>query len=212
MKFIVLEGPDGVGKSSLAHALVDYFNQCTSYQSIYISPLDDELTGKPIKQLITSAKQGIDGYRQTEIALIVASMVGLIESKINDQPDDMILICDRWTLSTYVYQAIAKEQPIHRIQQWLELVNKLVEPDLVLVLDLPDELLDARMVTRGIDKNDKFEVPEFQRRVRQGYRNYGVYHHVESSKTKVKVVEVDGSMEENKKKILSEIISTCLQD
>ena len=207
MKFIVLEGPDGSGKTTLANSLVEYFNQNTSYQAKYVSPLDDETIGKPIKSLITQAKGAIDGYRQTEIALIVASMVGMLEKHGTDD-ENTILICDRWILSTYVYQAIAKEQPIQFIQQWVELVNKLRQPDLVLVLDLPDEKLDERMQKRGVDKNDKFEAKEFQARVRQGYRNYGVYHHVESAKTKVKTIQMEDDLQASHAKLLSEIIRT----
>ena len=57
-------------------------------------------------------------------------------------------------------------------------------------------------------KNDKFEAKEFQARVRQGYRNYGVYHHVESAKTKVKTIQMEDDLQANHAKLLSEIIRT----
>lgn len=231
MKFIVLEGPDGVGKTTIANEAVSYINSNTNFKAKYVSPLDNEPIGTEIKKLITTAKNSIDGYKQTEISLIISSMVAMIEQHL-EQNDNVVYICDRWTLSTYVYQGIAKEQSIQKIQQWIALVDRMVVPDLVILFDAEDTELDKRIydriyrkVMKDIDgisldeleiliqkEYDKFEKKEFQDKVRKGYRSPGIQAYFDNLDTKLKFVKVDEDHEENFTKVINLVLEEISGD
>ena len=217
MKFIVLEGPDGVGKTTIAQEIISYININTDYHATYVSPLDNEPIGTEIKKMITLAKHAVDGYKQTEIALIISSMVAMIEQHLKNKNENDVVICDRWTLSTYVYQGIAKEQDIQKVQQWIDLIDKMIVPDIVILFDGEDEELDRRIYDRiyrkimkeidGIADDelelliqkeyDKFEKKEFQTKVRQGYRSPGVHAYFDNTRTKLKTIKVTNDYPEN---------------
>lgn len=217
MKFIVLEGPDGVGKTTIAQEVISYINANTNYHATYVSPLDNEPIGTEIKKMITLAKHAVDGYKQTEIALIISSMVAMIEQHLKNKNENDVVICDRWTLSTYVYQGIAKEQDIQKVQQWIDLIDKMIVPDIVILFDGEDEELDRRIYDRiyrkimkeidGIADDelelliqkeyDKFEKKEFQTKVRQGYRSPGVHAYFDNTRTKLKTIKVTNDYPEN---------------
>lgn len=217
MKFIVLEGPDGVGKTTIAQEVISFINTNTNYHATYVSPLDNEPIGTEIKKMITLAKHAVDGYKQTEIALIISSMVAMIEQHLKNKHENDVVICDRWTLSTYVYQGIAKEQDIQKVQQWIDLIDKMIVPDLVILFDGEDEELDKRIydriyrkVMKEIDgiaddelevliqkEYDKFEKKEFQTKVRQGYRSPGVHAYFDNTRTKLKTIKVTNDYPEN---------------
>nr|DAJ23594.1 MAG TPA: TMPK protein [Caudoviricetes sp.] len=217
MKFIVLEGPDGVGKTTIAQEIISFLNTNTNYNATYVSPLDNEPIGTEIKKMITLAKHAVDGYKQTEIALIISSMVAMIEQHLKDKNENDVVICDRWTLSTYVYQGIAKEQDIQKIQQWIDLIDKMIVPDLVILFDGEDEELDQRIFNRIYRKlireqgdvaedeldlliqkeYDKFEKKEFQTKVRQGYRSPGVHAYFDNTQTKLKTIKVTNDYPQN---------------
>lgn len=217
MKFIVLEGPDGVGKTTIAQEIISYINANTNYNATYVSPLDNVPIGTEIKKMITLAKHAVDGYKQTEIALIISSMVAMIEQHLKNKNENDIVICDRWTLSTYVYQGIAKEQDIQKVQQWIDLIDKMIVPDIVILFDGEDKELDRRIYDRiyrkimkeidGIADDelelliqkeyDKFEKKEFQTKVRQGYRSPGVHAYFDNTRTKLKTIKVTNDYSEN---------------
>ena len=217
MKFIVLEGPDGVGKTTIAQEIISFINANTNYNATYVSPLDNEPIGTEIKKMITLAKHAVDGYKQTEIALIISSMVAMIEQHLKNKNENDVVICDRWTLSTYVYQGIAKEQDIQKVQQWIDLIDKMIVPDIVILFDGEDEELDRRIYDRiyrkimkeidGIADDelelliqkeyDKFEKKEFQTKVRQGYRSPGVHAYFDNTRTKLKTIKVTNDYPEN---------------
>ena len=80
----------------------------------------------------------------------------------------VIVVCDRYTPSTLAYQGAARGLGVETVAELSEWASAGVEPDAVVVLDLPDAVADARVTA----DRDRFERAgaEFHARVRSAYR------------------------------------------
>lgn len=159
--FIVLEGIDGSGKTTLA----------TSMKSIlesegYAVMITAEPTDGPIGRLLRSEQ--VDSPR-AEALLFVADRACHTESMMASVEKGVVVICDRYYGSTLAYQSASSTEPVFDIG-FLEMLNDRVisEPDITFVLDIDPEESLRRVDVRGEQKS-KFERLEFQKRVRENY-------------------------------------------
>lgn len=158
-KLIVIEGPDGSGKTSVAKRLVLTFPDL-----VYLREPGHTKIGESIRELIFT-------YSGREVPLVrtllfSAARVALVANEILpllEQGKNVLL--DRFTMSTYVYQALAdthvtgneQHQPRYG-QVGLDTLDNLfnlilppeIKPDLTLVLLAPIEVLESRDA-RGTD-------------------------------------------------------------
>ena len=194
----VIDGPDGVGKTTLISKLTKYFNESTSYKAFSLTPSNTDF-GKGVKTLLNEFKPNNEVQKLLQLATInhlKDDIDSILESSTKEISN--IIFLDRWLTSTGVYQEYCQHgnQPFY---QGKEFVERLPVITLNVILDAPDEILDARLNSR--DNKDLYEVDEFQRKVREGYRRIFDYR-----PGKYKQVVVDGGLEENFKKLLSVII------
>lgn len=151
-KFVVLEGIDGSGKSTIASALhrvltqqgreVMHIGTSTSVQnhsviSDFIS--ENILTGK---NTFNSETQGL---------IFCAVLNDLIDTCIIPSLDNGTwVICERFTLSTRIYQACA---PVTALT--INMLDTKVTPTITIVLDIPPEIHRRR--GEEANKNDFME-------------------------------------------------------
>lgn len=163
MMIVVLEGPDGAGKSTMADLLCKQIEQYTSFRCLSLSP-----SRTPSGEKIVSRLQQNDPYsKEVEQRLWLKSMEEVVEQIQNDQRETVrstVYIIDRWTLSTSIYQ--------NKVYNELPNYLGVFPSDAVhtLIIDADDEILDQRLAER--DFNDKYEQPDVQQRIRSGYRQY----------------------------------------
>ncbi len=160
--FIVLEGIDGSGKTTLARSLK---SQLESVRGCEVR-LTAEPTKGPVGSLLREER--IDSPR-AEAMLFIADRACHTEEMRALVEKGIPVICDRYYASTLAYQSASTSGPVldYRL---LEEMNDAVtmEPDITILLDLDPEVSGGRVDSRGEQKS-KFERLEFQRRVRDNY-------------------------------------------
>jgi dTMP kinase len=160
--FIVLEGIDGAGKSTLGNRIRDALIAKGRDVSVTQEPTHDEI-GSIIR---SGSVKGIS--QAAEALLFVADRAVHTEriTKLVENGHDVI--CDRYFASTVAYQS-APLNGVALEMDWLVELNLPVirEPDVTFLLDIdPDKGMD-RIAGRG--EKSKFEESEYLRHVRSGY-------------------------------------------
>lgn len=164
--FITFEGGEGCGKSTHSRLLLKKLEQ-QNVPAILThepggTPLGDELR----KALKKKRKSPISP--QAELFLVAASRAQLVSEAIRPALEaGKVVICDRFTDSTMVYQGYGRGLDFTAITMVNNMATRHLSPDLIILLDIPPEQGLAR---KGSLK-DRFEVEDlsFHRRVREGY-------------------------------------------
>lgn len=160
--FIVLEGIDGSGKTTLARAL-----KC-ELESVkgWVVRLTAEPTDGPVGSLLRG--EGIDSPK-AEAMLFVADRACHTDEirKLTEQ--GITVICDRYYASTLAYQSASLSGPDLDYDLLVRMNESVTdEPDITILLDLDPETCGDRIDRRGEQKS-KFERLEYQKRVRANY-------------------------------------------
>lgn len=157
-RFIVLEGVDGTGKTTLAKRLADLVG-------------DAVVTSEP-----TSGRIGL-ALRSGELGDIPPAAEALLfaaDRAIHTAEIEKVLesgrwvVCDRYMGSTVAYQSASMGEDADI--EWLIGMQKnaVIEPDATFLLDMDPEESLRRVDSRGEDKS-RFEKLDFLRDVREEY-------------------------------------------
>jgi dTMP kinase len=109
-----------------------------------------------------------------------------------------VVITDRFSDSTIVYQGHGRRIDLKLIHFIESIVTEGLRPDITLLLDLDVETGLKR--NRGINKSDRLELEdiEFHKRVREGYLEIAG-----KQPERIKLIDASGSIEEVHNKIVS---------
>lgn len=134
--FIVIEGPDGSGKTTLARALAD------RWKGMYTFEPTDEPLGSLARWY---AKEG--RYEEALRGFLADRFQHIEEVVAPALAEGQVVICDRYMISTLVYQLI----PGAPFAEWKDALPGFVrslpawlEPHLTFVLNVPLALLEQR--------------------------------------------------------------------
>ena len=158
--FVVLDGIDGTGKTTLSKCLEKQLSSL-GYKVF--------LTAEPTSGTIGSILRNTDiGDSKAEALMFVADRALHTKEMISRVDDGEIVICDRYYASTLAYQSSQLDDTAVDIE-WLKQINDgvIVEPDLTFILDLDPEETSERVDNRG--ERSRFERLEYQKRVRDCY-------------------------------------------
>ena len=188
--FVVVEGPEGAGKSSLvrwlaARLLADGRDVVTVR----------EPGGTPVAEAARrlALRSRHDLPRAAELFLVLAARADLVGRVIRPALDaGRLVLADRFDLSTLAYQVAGRGLPQAEVAAALRLATDGLVPDLTLVLDVPVEVGLERQGRAGRTP-DRFEREDtaFHQRVREAYRQArgpGLVH-VDASRPKAVVQE-----------------------
>lgn len=169
--FIVIEGPEGAGKTTQARALGEALRG-RGYKVLLTHEPGGTPTGEEIRRLFLSGEHAAI-TPLTELFLICASRAQHVTEVIRPALHaGQVVLCDRFSPSTIVYQGYAGGLPLPTVQIVDEAARDGLRPDLTVILDVPAEVGLARnLCTTNADRIEEKGV-QFHRRVRQGYLEY----------------------------------------
>ncbi|RDV84605.1 dTMP kinase [Ammonifex thiophilus] len=139
--FIVLEGIDGVGKTTQAKILARKLRQ-QGREVVEVREPGGTQLGEAIRELLAREEE-LAPWAET--CLFLASRAQLVEEVIKPAlAQGKIVVGDRFSLSTLAYQGGARGLGVDRLAQLNSWVTGGLEPDLTLVIDLKVEEALAR--------------------------------------------------------------------
>jgi len=105
---------------------------------------------------------------QAELFLLAASRAQLVTEVIRPAlKEGKVVLCDRFTHSTLVYQGYGRGLDFTAIKMVNNMATRYLNPDLIILLDISPE----QGLARKQSLKDRFELEDlsFHRRVREGY-------------------------------------------
>lgn len=160
--FIVLEGIDGSGKSSLCERIASVLNE-----EGYKARVTQEPTYDEVGSFIRSGT--VKNISQKAEALLFVADRAIHTERITDWVNGgEIVICDRYFASTVAYQSSPLEG-VALDREWLIALNSeiIAEPDITFLLDIDPEKSLRRTDDRGLVT--KFEKADYLECVRENY-------------------------------------------
>lgn len=170
--FLTLEGGEGCGKSTQLERVAEALRAGTGREVVTArSPGGTEVAEK-IRIILKTPEPGENLLPETELMLFGACHAQMCEHMIRPAlARGAVVISDRFTDSTLVYQGCARRIAPETVARVNEFVCRGTRPDLVLVLDIPVELGLRRATGRNDARNDRFdsESMAFHTAVRNGF-------------------------------------------
>jgi dTMP kinase len=193
-RFVVLEGGEGVGKSTQVERLAAAL-RASGHEVVVTFEPGDTQSGAELRTVLLHAATALDP--RTELLLMLADRAQHVAEVIRPALErGAVVVCDRFEPSTLAYQGVARglgADEVERLSRWAAAG---VAPDAVIVLDLPDAIADARVSA----ERDRFERAgaDFHSRVRAAYRDLAPVRGWS-------VVDADGSPEEVAARVLAAV-------
>jgi len=188
-----MEGPDGSGKTTqitlLAKVLAKSGLEVVQTREPGGTPLADRIRAlvlDPAHDKMTA---------RTEALLYMAARAQHTAELIRPAMErGAVVISDRYTDSTLVYQGVARGLPMDSLAWLNRFATEGLTPDLTLLLDGDTDCLARRVASRGNkDRLDKEDL-EFHRKVREGFAaggaESGPFCVIDANRT-VKSIQVD---------------------
>jgi dTMP kinase len=164
--FVVLEGGEGVGKSTQVELLAAALRASGREVVVTYEPGATK-SGAQMRAVLLHADTPIDPT--AELLLMLADRAQHVGGVVRPALDrGAIVVCDRYTPSTLAYQGVGRELGVEHVESLSALAAGGLEPDVIVVLDLPDDVAEAR-VSAARDRMERAGA-EFHRRVRAAYR------------------------------------------
>ena len=168
--FIVIEGFDGVGKSTLSRRLADRLRN-EGHEVLEVR----EPGGTPVAEAARAVvlDPRLDAAIEAELFLILAARADLVKRVIMPAlQDGVVVISDRFDLSTEAYQVAGRQLPHDATMSANALATGGLTPDLTLVLDTPIDVAVTRRVGKG-GAPDRIEQAdhEVQSRIAAAFRD-----------------------------------------
>jgi len=167
-RFLVLDGPEGAGKTTHAERLVrrlrDAGREATGVRDPGSTPVSERIRDVLLDRRLPEMDP------RTELFLYMASRAEMVARIIRPALDvGLVVVCDRFVSSTVAYQGYAGGIEPDLIWDLGRTACEGLEPDLTVVLDLPVQEGLAR--ARRLAEPDRIEAKDvaYHERVRQGF-------------------------------------------
>lgn len=189
-KFIVVEGLDGTGKSSVLQEIKNLLNEEDAI--IFTREpggLNNSIT-ENIRNLILEESDGIDPL--TEAYLFSSSRAKHTKEIKRLLDEGKTVICDRYLYSSLYYQGIMKGLGAKRVFDLNKEALNSIHPDMIVYFVVSDEVRKSRMAERDkLNRLDQeiMEVNSFGATIE--YLN--IIHSYKPKKTKVEIIDTSST-------------------
>ncbi len=200
-KFIVFEGNDGSGKSTQILKVEKYLKE-NGYKVVTTREPGGTEVGFRIRKLLLDPAYKMDGL--TEALLLAADRNEHVKNVLIPALEDgYVVICDRYILSSIVYQGIVRGVGVENIIKLNSIFEERIKPDLYIILTLSPEIALQRLKMAG--KNDKLDTEnfDFHRKVYNGFKE------VSKMFEKCVNIEAEGTVEdvfEKVRKVIDDLL------
>jgi dTMP kinase len=176
--FVVLEGPEGSGKSTLVEPLAALMRQSGADPVVVREPGSTK-AAEIARQVLLDPEHPVGPL--AELFLYLAARADLVQRVIEPSlAAGKTVLSDRFAMTTEAYQMAGRGIPPEVVLPANRAAAGELQPDLTLIIDLPPEVGRARQEAAGkrLDRIER-ESPDFHRRVHDYYlavRGDGVRH------------------------------------
>ncbi|NVN55062.1 dTMP kinase [bacterium Scap17] len=173
-RFITLEGGEGVGKSTNVAFVVAEL-EAHGLEVVRTREPGGSERAEAIRQLLLDPAPAESLSDDAELLLMFAARAQHLAATIRPAlARGAWVVCDRFTDATFAYQGGGRNLPLADISTLESLVQKGLQPDLTLLLDMPVEAARGRLAARraatGEDADRiEQEAEQFFEAVRVGY-------------------------------------------
>ncbi|QJC36802.1 dTMP kinase [Enterobacteriaceae endosymbiont of Donacia vulgaris] len=202
-KFIVVEGIDGSGKSTICHYIIKLLNNFNIKNIIQIHEPGGTPIAEKLRNIIKFSKGEKFSYK-TELLLIYAARLQLLDNVIRKNININWILSDRYDLSTYAYQVGGRKINKKIILFLQNFINNDIKPDIILYLDVEPKIALQRIKFKIYDRIEKESINFFYK-----VRNY--YLKMANQNKNIKIVNANNNLKNVKlsvKKIIYKLISS----
>lgn len=165
-KFIVIDGPDGCGKTTQTKLLVDWLQKHGVAVETFREPGGTAI-GEKIRQILLNPEH-IAMTTAAEVMLYMAARVQLWQEKIAPAlKQNKGVILDRWLSSTCAYQGYAGGFGSDKVIKIAEDCITKPWPDLTIILDVDLETA-AKRLKKDLDRMEQ-KGDSYHKKVREGF-------------------------------------------
>ncbi len=190
--FITFEGIDGAGKSTQLKMAAQALRE-QGYDVVESREPGGTSLAEKVRELVLDPALPLTTTTQTLLYLAARSehVNKLLQPAL---AAGKIVLCDRFSDSTLVYQGLAQGQTLDELQQ-LRQLNAFacagLTPDLTLVFDGDQKKLLTRRQNRGVSDRYELQGLDFQKRLRTGFLAIA-----QAEPERIRLVNAEGSPEE----------------
>ncbi len=195
-RFIVLDGPDGCGKSSQARMLMDWLHG-QGVATVGFRDPGTTVIGEKIREILLSpAHEAMT--TPAEVLLYMAARVQLWSESIGPAlKEGKCVVLDRWLSSTCAYQGYAGGFGVEKVIDIARDSLERVWPDLTIILDV-DSKTAAQRLNRELDRMER-KGDGYHSRVREGFLKLA------EGRSDFAVVDATGSPEAVHKQVITAV-------
>lgn len=166
--FLVIDGPDGGGKSTQVRRLAERI-RARGREVLEVRDPGGTPTGERIRSVLLDPEAGeIDAT--TEVLLYQAARRRLVIERIRPAlKAGQVVVCDRWHYATQAYQGAGGGVDAAIVRVTSKIATDGLEPRRALLLDVSEPTAASRM-KRPLDRIEQ-RGPEYRLRVRTAFRN-----------------------------------------
>ena len=164
--FIVLEGPEGSGKTTQA-ALLEEWLVARGGRVLRVREPGGTEAGEQIRGILLHR-----GHlpARAEVLLMEAARAALVEEKIRPAlAAGVLVLADRFALSSLAYQGIARGLGVEHVRALNDFATAGIVPNLTIVLQVAPEVGEARRAARGGADRIESAGRDFHERVARAY-------------------------------------------
>lgn len=169
--FILFEGPEGAGKTTIAGRFVETL-RLRGLQPLAVREPGGTDAGTAIRGILLNPESKLTAL--SEFFLLQASRAQLLKEKV--EPELFrggVVVMDRYSLSTMAYQVAGRGLPLAPVLSTLDFATGRLVPDITILLMASVDVGRARQASMK-KIADRFEIMnrEFHQRVHDGYRSF----------------------------------------
>ena len=201
--FISFEGPDGTGKTTQLKRVAEALRE-QGYEVLESREPGGTVLAEKVRNIVLDPELPINNI--TEVLLYLAARSEHVEKVLAPAvAAGKIVLCDRFSDSTLVYQGLTrglKVEELTQLRQLNDFASNGLTPDMTLLLDGRPEVLLGRRDARGVSDRYENKGLDFQHAIRNGFVALA-----EAFPERIKIVNAEGDEAEVQALVMQELNS-----